>query len=86
MTSENTGLKDDKGKLRHDLVPASWHVALAEVMSYGIEKYEPNSWQNVEPNRYEAALMRHLCAWRDGEESDTESDLNHLKQDRKSVV
>lgn len=73
------GCKEDSGKLRHDLVPAAWHEALAEVMTYGVSKYEANSWQGVEPCRYEAALMRHLCAWRRGELSDNESGLNHLK-------
>lgn len=71
--------KHDEGKLRYDLCPPEWGEALAEVMTGGLAKYTPGSWRNVEPHRYEAALMRHLTAWRKGEIADAESGLNHLK-------
>lgn len=72
------GMKHDQGKLRYDLCPPEWFEGLAEVMSYGATKYEPNSWQRVEVERYEAALMRHFQAWRKGEVLDAESGLPHL--------
>lgn len=71
--------KHDDGKLRYDLCPPEWGEALAEVMTGGLAKYTPGSWRNVESCRYEAALMRHLTAWRKGEIADAESGLNHLK-------
>jgi hypothetical protein len=72
--------KFDKGKLRYDLVPTRTIRRLAEVLTYGAEKYEPNGWQHIdEPvSRYTAAAMRHFEAWRSGEYSDPESELPHL--------
>lgn len=71
--------KHDEGKLRYDLCPAQWSEALAEVMTSGLVKYQPNSWRGGESCSFEAALMRHLVAWRKGETQDPESGLNHLK-------
>ena len=75
------GVKLDDGKLRFDLVPTSALDGLAEVFTMGANKYTPNGWRTV-PNarvRYYSALMRHLQAWRKGEEVDPESGLSHLK-------
>lgn len=73
------GIKHDAGKLRMDLIPPSALEALAEVLTYGAQKYAPNSWQAVEPERYHAALLRHLCAWMRGEKVDVESGISHLR-------
>ena len=72
--------KFDGGKLRYDLVPVEVEEELAKVLTYGAEKYAPNSWQTVEPfyDRYYAALRRHIAAWRKGEKTDPESRLHHL--------
>jgi hypothetical protein len=75
-----TGRKYDGGKRRFDLIP--WEVldALADVLTFGAVKYEPNNWQHVPDgrNRYYAALVRHLQAWRSGERNDPESGMPHL--------
>lgn len=72
-------MKFDTSKLRYDLIPTSTTKALAQVLTYGAKKYKPNNWQNVDdPDRYVAALYRHLEAWRDGEKVDKESGLHHL--------
>lgn len=72
-------MKFDTSKLRYDLIPTSTTKALAQVLTYGAKKYKPNNWQNVDdPDRYVAALYRHLEAWRDGEKADKESGLPHL--------
>jgi hypothetical protein len=73
------GVKNDTGKLRYDLVPVIALIGVAEGMTMGAEKYGDNNWQGVNPERYYAALMRHLIAWRQGETNDPESGLNHLK-------
>ena len=57
------GLKHDGGKLRLDLVPAELIEAVGAVLTHGAEKYGENKWQKVEPKRYRAALMRHICKW-----------------------
>lgn len=75
------GPKYDGGKLQYSLIPPVATAALAEVLTFGAQKYAPNSWQTVEDGerRYLDALMRHLEAYRDGEEIDPESGLSHLK-------
>ena len=73
------GKKFDSGKLMLDLIPPEATRALGEVLTYGAQKYGPNNWRGVEPRRYEAALQRHLLAWKEGEQRDAESGLHHLK-------
>ena len=68
------GLKYDDGKPRLDLVPPEAVMALGRVLTYGAEKYAPNSWRGVEPERYVAALLRHLMAYQMGETHDPESE------------
>ena len=74
------GPKYDTGKLRYDLVTPDVIKAIAEVLTFGAEKYAPNSWQLVPDakRRYTAALMRHFEAYRAGEQLDPESGLSHL--------
>lgn len=74
------GLKFDKGKLRYSLIPPTATKAIAEVLTFGAEKYAPNSWQSVDNGheRYLDALMRHLEAYRSGELLDQESGLPHM--------
>lgn len=74
------GRKDDRGKLRMDLIPPEVMEALAEVLGYGAQKYAPNNWQRLTDfeDRYYAAALRHLMAWRKGTGLDSESGLSHL--------
>ena len=73
--------KHDAGKLMYSLIPPVATKALAEVLTFGAQKYAPNSWQGVEDGerRYLDALMRHLEAYRSGEVIDDDSGLSHLK-------
>lgn len=72
-------MKFDGDKLRYDLVPPSAVKALAEVLTFGARKYKPNNWKECqEPERYLAALYRHLELWRAGEVNDQDSGLPHL--------
>jgi len=73
------GRKYDSDKLRYDLVPVETHEGLAEVITYGANKYDDDNWKYVEAYKYEAALFRHINAWRKGEKLDDESGLHHLK-------
>ena len=73
------GLKHDGGKPRLDLVPAELIEAVGAVMTHGAEKYGEASYKQVEPKRYRAALMRHICKWlKDPYGKDTDSGLPHL--------
>lgn len=75
------GRKNDQGKNRLDLIEPQFIEGVGEVLTFGAAKYEPNTWQNVEDaeDRYYAAALRHLMAWRRGEVVDEESGLSHLK-------
>lgn len=75
------GRKNDQGKNRLDLIEPEFIEGIGEVLTFGATKYEPNNWQNVEDaeDRYYAAALRHLMAWRRGEVVDEESGLSHLK-------
>lgn len=75
-----TGRKDDQEKNRLDLIEPEFIEGIGKVLTFGADKYEPNNWQKVEgaEDRYYAAALRHLMAWRKGEKEDPESGLSHL--------
>lgn len=72
--------KHDKGKPMWDLLPYGAVAQVVDVLTFGATKYGPWKWPMVEDarNRYFAAAMRHLTAWKEGEERDNESGLRHL--------
>lgn len=74
------GVKLDAGKNRLDLIPVEAIEAIGNVLTFGAEKYTPEGWKTVPDaeNRYYAALLRHLFAYRRGEITDPESGLPHL--------
>lgn len=74
----NQEFKADGSKLRPSLVLDSMPNALLHVVAvgtYGAEKYEADSWRQVEARRYKDALYRHYLA---GDGNDEESGLSHL--------
>ncbi|MBR6135580.1 MAG: hypothetical protein IKQ22_03750 [Clostridia bacterium] len=81
MNFNSVGRKDDTGKNRLDLIEPEFIESVGKVLTFGANKYEPNNWQNVEDgkDRYYAAALRHLMAYRKGEEKDPESGLSHLE-------
>ena len=79
MDKITDGLKHDGGKPRLDLVPPEIIEAVGTVMTHGAEKYGEASYRSVEPKRYRAALMRHICKWlKDPHGIDDDSGLPHL--------
>lgn len=77
------GLKFDHGKARIELLIQGMPRALesvAQVLTFGAEKYAAHSWLHVEDNtnRYWGAKLRHEIARAKGEASDQESGLLHL--------
>ena len=72
-------VKLDKDKPRLDLVPPDAIIAIGEIMTYGIKKYEEGNWKKVELYRYRAALCRHLVEYlREPQGLDEESGYPHL--------
>jgi len=74
------GMKRDHGKDRWDLVPWDVMQDIVKVLTYGSKKYTPDNWKQVEPyrERYFAACLRHLSAWRNGELINKETKLPHI--------
>lgn len=62
------------------LVPPVAEQTLAMALKQGMEKYGAYNWRDtsVSSRTYISAMMRHLNAWRDGEDVDPESGVNHL--------
>lgn len=74
-----SGVKDDGGKLRWDLLPWKALRGLVMILTFGAKKYSPNGWRTV-PNakeRYTAALLRHLYSIQAGEKVDPETGKPH---------
>lgn len=72
-------MKFSHAKPRMALVPASLAQGCARALTYGARKYKVNNWRKTpDIEEYISALQRHLDAWREGEDNDVESGLNHL--------
>lgn len=74
------GVKYDNDKLRWDLLPFREVEEVVKVLTKGAKKYSVDNWKNIDDpqNRYFAAAMRHLVAWRMDEKLDIETGINHL--------
>lgn len=81
-----SGRKDDTGKRPWHLLPWDSVSSVVDVMAFGAAKYGRDTWQTVEQERYFAATIRHLLAWRGGEHLDPESGLPHLAHAACSVL
>ena len=66
---KDDGRKDDASKVRYDLVPVDALREVAEVLTFGAEKYGDENWRRLDDlvRRYTAASMRHGEAFRGGE-------------------
>jgi len=72
-------LKADQGKLRYDLIPITSLEGMAQIFTYGANKYNDFNWyQSIRPMRYYAAAMRHIMSLQQGQKLDPESGLKHI--------
>lgn len=79
MAVDGGGLRSNEGKLPVELVPVSAIRAMARGLGYGARKYAARNWERgMKWSIVYACAMRHLLAWKDGEECDPESGLPHL--------
>lgn len=73
------GHKDDRGKVRMELIPPELLVAVGDVLTFGAEKYADRNWEHgLKWSRPFGALMRHMWAWWGGEQKDPETGRSHL--------
>jgi hypothetical protein len=72
-------LKHDHGKTRWDLLPWESLEGVANVLTFGADKYDEESWRDVPDGarRYFSAMLRHWRALQRGEVIDPESGLPH---------
>lgn len=78
---EAVALNFDEGKIRLDLIPPEFEVLLADAMAEGAKKYAPNNWRRgggMLASRNLASCLRHINAWRAGEDYDKETKQHHL--------
>lgn len=79
-SGEPGGLKFDGNKLRMDLISVPVLRGLAEVLTFGAQKYSARNWEKgIVFSRTYAAALRHLTAWWAGEDLDPETGLSHVK-------
>lgn len=74
------GVKYDQGKVLMGCIPPHAELAIAKVLTFGANKYDRENWRKLDniQVRYLDATMRHLNAYRRGEELDVESGESHL--------
>lgn len=83
LTDPATGGQKGSKEARLDLIPAYAQIIEARVHGMGAEKYAPYNWRKGYPWSWSyAALLRHLYAWWNGEDTDPESGLPHLAHAR----
>lgn len=78
VVEESGGMKADGNKIMMELFPMSVMEKVSAVLTFGAQKYEPNNWKKVDPERYKGAMLRHLAAIERGETVDPDSGLPHI--------
>ncbi len=77
--TKGSGLKFDTGKEPMSLLSRRWLIGVTQVLGFGAKKYAAHNWRNGhERSRLISAAIRHILAYNEGEDVDSESGLNHL--------
>ena len=74
-------VKHDQDKPRIDLIPPQAIKDIAEVLTYGAQKYDAHNWRDnggLAYSRVYAAAQRHLLSFWDGQSLDEETGMSHL--------
>ncbi len=76
-----TAVKQDHGKTQFALVPKRALKHVADVATFGAQKYDAGNWKEGNSFTYDrllSAAERHVNAFELGEDNDPESGLSHL--------
>jgi hypothetical protein len=80
ITDPDTGGQKGQKPQRMDLLPWDALQWIAEHYDIGAAKYEDRNWERGYAYSLSfAAMMRHIAAWWQGEDIDTETGSNHLQ-------
>lgn len=75
----SAGLKFDQGKPMMSLIDPSFLTGVAQVLTFGANKYGKHNWRNgIHISRLVDAALRHINAFNSGLDLDEESGLEHL--------
>lgn len=72
------GIKFDSDKPDYSLLPFGPLDDIVATMTYGAAKYDRDNWKYVEGHRYQAAALRHISAYMQGDIHDDETGIHHL--------
>jgi len=73
------GLRSNEGKVRMDLLEPYAIEQLAKVFTVGAKKYAPHNWlKGMAWSKVVASLKRHLTAFEQGTDFDSETELLHM--------
>lgn len=80
---KQTGVKHDSGKAKVSLIPTRAIIEEAKVMGFGEVKYGSHNWRNgIAWSRVLDAILRHLLAYKEGEDLDPETGISHIAHAR----
>lgn len=78
INDKGEGLRKNAGKIRYDLLPSHATEQLARVLTKGAEKYAPRNWEKgMNWSTVLGSMMRHVEAFKKGEDYDPETGLLH---------
>ncbi len=78
-TSNSDFKKFDQEKPQVAYLPFDQLEEVAKVLDYGAQKYGRDNWhKSPSIMKYLSASLRHIFAWRKGENTDKETGLSHL--------
>jgi hypothetical protein len=79
---DNSFMKFDSSKTRMELLDPYFIEGIADVLTFGAEKYEVDNWKkagsDTDRERIKGALMRHWSSYMKGEVNDPDTKLSHL--------
>jgi hypothetical protein len=85
--NKQDGIKFDDQKVPLDLIPYEALEEIGKVLAHGMVKYKRANWAGgINHSRLIAAALRHLGQYNSGQDTDSESNLNHVAHAATNLV